>query len=106
MPADIAARGYGLDLTTKPLGLDRAMPRPGTLISACRSDQTASDAWIQRASRYHGAFTWHTYMVLRDHNYKIEYDDLMTKVKYRLLEEGFAQVPQLENNTTGAEFLR
>lgn len=67
------------------------------LLAACRSDQSAADAKIDRA--YHGAFSFCLVKVLRESQGKITYHDLVQRVGGLLYAHSFQQTPQLEYAT-------
>jgi uncharacterized caspase-like protein len=72
----------------------RAVQRGAILVAACRSDQVAADASIDGA--YHGAFTYYLCRALEESGCSGSYAALIQRVRRLLVENGFAQVPQLE----------
>ncbi len=63
------------------------------LIAACRSDQTAADAFFDHA--YHGALTYYLTSVLRETGGRLTYSELIERVGQVISENKFSQVPQL-----------
>lgn len=100
MPADIANRGFGLNLALKP----RCVQDPhvidyedqtGILIAGCKSTQTSADAWIH--NRYDGACTYYLAKVLGESNYDITYTDLVDKMNVEMGADGYEQNPELDS---------
>ena len=87
-PIDIESRSYGADLSIKAI---KKPLRNHVLWSACRSDQTAADAYINR--KYHGAFTH----FLTKHLYDkfLSRSDLLGKIRLDLKKDSYSQIPQL-----------
>jgi hypothetical protein len=65
----------------------------GILLAACGSNQTAADAFLQ--PRYNGAFTYYLLKTLREANFDIDYETLVSKTGRALKENNFAQTPEL-----------
>lgn len=70
-------------------------PKP-TLMAACRSDQTAADAFLD--GRYNGAFTYQFVKSLKSDG-KLPRADVLKLVSKGLKAGGFDQVAQLEGST-------
>jgi metacaspase-1 len=68
------------------------------LWAACRDNQTSADALID--GKWHGAFTHYFCRELTTANGDIVRRDLLKKVKVRLAENDYSQVPQLEYKAT------
>ena len=68
------------------------------LWSACKPEQTASDAQID--GTWHGAFTYYFSKEMNASNNSLSREDLLTKVKNDLEAEKFTQAPQLETEAT------
>jgi hypothetical protein len=68
------------------------------LWSACKPEQTASDAQID--GTWHGAFTYYFCKEMNESNNSLSREDLLTKVINDLKVEKFTQVPQLETEAT------
>ena len=64
------------------------------LVSACRANQVADDAWIN--GDFHGALTFYFYKVVSEAQFKISYSELVEKVRADLKAAHHRQVPQLE----------
>ncbi len=72
----------------------RAAQRGAILLAACRSDQVAADAFIDRD--YHGAFTYYLCRALEETACAASYSAVSQRVRRLLAENGYDQVPQLE----------
>jgi metacaspase-1 len=72
----------------------RATQRGAILIAACRSDQVAADAFIDRD--YHGALTYYLCQALEEAACAGSYSSLIRRVRRLLAMNGYDQVPQLE----------
>lgn len=97
MPADIANRARGLNLSIKTRQLvNRNIEQVGLLISGCQPHQTSADAWIH--SRYMGAATYFLVYHIRHNNYQISYRDLVTNMNHSLRNYGYSQRPELNGN--------
>jgi metacaspase-1 len=68
------------------------------LISGCTDKQTSADAYFETGGggRYHGAMTYYLARILKEHNWKITYSELITQMNRELERDGFEQSPQLE----------
>jgi hypothetical protein len=64
------------------------------LVSGCNDHQESIDA--EFGSVFHGAMTYYALEILREANYRINYNTLWDKVVVRLQDEGFDQEPQVE----------
>ena len=96
-PPDISNRAYGLNLKPKSKGIRNVNnDQIGILVSACRSDQTAADAWINVTGKFQGACTYYLSEVLKENNYDITYVDAVNKVNVKLAAAGYDQQPQLD----------
>lgn len=73
-----------------------AVARGAILIAACRSDQVAADAFIDRD--YHGAFTYYLCQALEESGCGGSYSALVRRVRQLLRQNGYDQVPQLEGD--------
>lgn len=96
MPADIEARGWGLNLPVKERKLqhvDTIEEQDGVLISGCQSNQTSADAWIH--TKYHGACTYYLWEVLKQSNFTISHTDLIQKMNQKMDKHGYTQNPEL-----------
>lgn len=97
MPADIANRGYGLNLQLKPRSVQsRNIDRTGLLISGCQSDQTSADAWIH--NKYMGAATYYLAYALEQNNWDINYKQLVEIMNNKLAQYGYTQRPELNGS--------
>lgn len=101
MPIDIENRAFDKQLQVKPRGIytDRTVQtiedQKGILLSGCRSDQTSADAWIQNVGKYMGAMTHFLTQTLKDNNYDLDYQTLITKTSQTLEFFGYSQRPEL-----------
>jgi hypothetical protein len=100
-PVDIMNRGFDKQLAPKTRGIyiDRSVhtidDQKGVLLSGCRSDQTSADAWIQKANKYMGAFTYYYTEVLKANNWDMTYEDLIVECSKTLEFFGYTQRPEL-----------
>jgi hypothetical protein len=98
IPPDIANRGVGLCLEVKPRAVQtKDVDNTGLLISGCQAHQTSADAWIH--NKYMGACTFYLQEVLKENNYKIDYQTLINKVNQKMLQYGYSQRPQLDGSS-------
>ncbi len=67
------------------------------LWTGCKANETSADAYFK--GRYNGAFTYYYVKVMRDSKNKLSRQDAVAKIR-ALLENDFAQNPQLEGNAT------
>lgn len=100
MPADIANRAIGLDLQVRPRQLQSrpgGVDASGLLISGCQSHQTSADSWFM--NKFMGAATYFTTELLKQHNYRITYKDLVEKLNANLTYHQFTQRPELNGSS-------
>ncbi len=75
------------------------------LLSACRDNQTAADAFID--GQYNGAFTYHLCKILRASGPDLDRGELIQRLTKALSDAQFDQVPQLEGpSNTGPLFAK
>jgi hypothetical protein len=98
MPADIANRSLGLDLSPRPRGVQSGNVKKssGLLISGCQSHQTSADAFIH--NKYIGAATYFLLDSLKKNNYNIGYKELVERMNAKLAKYRYAQRPELNGN--------
>lgn len=66
------------------------------MLSGCKDKQTSSDGGqIEGTSKGSGALTGAFLETLREYNFEITYRQLLTRIRERLKNDGFDQVPQL-----------
>jgi metacaspase-1 len=86
----------------EPRGVKNLLANSGVthqiLWSACKSNQTSSDAKI--GTSWHGAFTYYFVKELRTAKNKLARKDLLAKVKADLKKGGYTQFPQLDCDAT------
>lgn len=70
------------------------------MISGCRDDQYASDAWDERDRKFVGAMSKAFLRTLEAYDYDLTCYNLLKHLRLRLAEDNFTQVPQL---TTSAK---
>ena len=87
-------RGNG-KIQKRPFIVNTVEQGDAILISGCSDKQTSADAYIN--GRYHGALTFYLAQTLRESNWNISYEDLVTKVNDKLDREQYKQDPQLES---------
>ena len=112
-PADIMNRGYDKNLSPRARGIyvDRSVhtieDQKGALLSGCESHQTSADAWIQKARKYMGAFTYYMTEALSNHNWDLTYDQLVIETNKLLDYHGYDQRPELNSPSkySGHKFL-
>jgi hypothetical protein len=85
----LVATGPGTDV--------RELPLSEILITACRDDQTAADAYIDGG--FHGALTHSLVRVLRGAGDRLTYRDLHQEA-VQLMRDQYDQVPQLEGRAS------
>lgn len=90
--AHIARRGTP---TARRFGA-KAAARGAILIAACRADQVAADAFIDRD--YHGALTYYLCRALEEAGWAPSYSALIHRVRELLRLNGYDQLPQLEGH--------
>ncbi|MCU0644027.1 MAG: caspase family protein [bacterium] len=66
------------------------------LISGCTDREYSYDALI--CGTYHGAMTYTALQAIKDANYKITYNQLISRIAYLIDDAGYPQHPQLEGN--------
>lgn len=66
------------------------------LISGCGEHQTSADVYIPEARTYHGALTYNLFQILKEHQWKMSYEDLILELNIKLGREEYTQQPQLE----------
>lgn len=96
MPADIANRGVGLDLSPRPRTLQNVHTiddQVGILVSGCRSDQTSADTYL--GNKYQGAATFMIAHLLSKNNFQMSYKDLIETMNKKMIEFGYTQRPEL-----------
>jgi len=96
MPADIANRGMGLDLSTRKLPVARDVDTTGMLVTGCQSNQTSADAWI--SNMYCGAATYSLISTLKRHNYDVSYKQLVDEMNQFMVTNRFSQRPELNGS--------
>ncbi|PCI92073.1 hypothetical protein COB11_07920, partial [Candidatus Aerophobetes bacterium] len=89
--------GYSFEHMTDPSKELKNLPNV-VMISGCKDKQTSSDGGeIIGSSKGAGALTAAYLETLRECNYQITYRELLTKIRARLHDDGFDQVPQLSS---------
>lgn len=90
---------------TKPFLVTKLNPGDAVLISGCRDNQYSADGEFNEM--YHGALTFYLAQTLKEHNWDVEYSDLVTELNDKMDINGFEQDPQLEGsiNATDSLFL-
>jgi len=107
MPADIANRGFGLDLKPKPRSVQsRDVDNTGLLLTGCQSQQTSADAYLD--GQYMGAGTCSLAKTLEANNYDVDYKTLVENMNQFMVDTGFSQRPELNGSTKlfGDKFLQ
>ncbi|MCH9631083.1 MAG: hypothetical protein S4CHLAM37_10960 [Chlamydiia bacterium] len=88
---------YSFEQTTAPSSELKKLPNV-VMISGCKDKQTSADGGqITGVSKGAGALTAAYLETLREYNYQITYRELLTKIRARLHDDGFDQVPQLSS---------
>jgi len=81
---------------TRPFLVTKLNPGDAVLISGCKDNQYSADG--EFADRYHGALTFYLAQTLKEHDWNIEYADLVTILNDKMDLNGFDQDPQLEGS--------
>jgi len=68
------------------------------VISGCEDTQTSADAWLDRKSQ--GALTHSFSETMRNNNYELDFETLMTGVYQIVKQNNFTQNPTLSSNKT------
>jgi len=71
------------------------------LWTGCKADQTSADAMI--GDSWHGAFTYYLCDAIRESGDRFVREEILKKVRDRLLEGEYTQIPQLEWNATNRD---
>ena len=93
MPPDIANRGIGLGLRSKPRKVQTRDTSTALLISGCGESQISADSYINNV--YAGAATFYIAKSLKDNNFEIDYKTLVEKAARSLADAGYSQQPEL-----------
>lgn len=80
----------------KTKALQRNVDATGLLISGCQSHQTSADAYID--GDYIGACTYYLNKTLKDHDYVINYKNLVDIMNNDLANAGYSQRPELNGS--------
>ena len=93
MPSDIANRGLGLGLRSKPRKIQTRDTSTALLVSGCGESQTSADSFINNI--YAGAATFYIAKSLKDNNFVLDYKTLVEKTANSLNDAGYFQHPEL-----------
>lgn len=106
MPADIANRGFGLDLKPKARQIQSSQDSTAVLISGCQANQTSADTYM--GNKFTGAATFFIQRNLQMSNYDIDYKTLVDKVNTEIAQFGYEQRPELngDQNLFSKKFLK
>lgn len=82
---------------TKPFLVTKLNPGDSILISGCKDNQYSADGAFNGI--YHGALTYYLAQTLKESNWSIYHEDLITILNDKMDFNGFEQDPQLEGST-------
>ena len=99
-PHDVAAR-RSLGLLKDKSALRSMQANKHVLLAACRSDQTAADAYINNS--FNGAFTYYLADAIRSLGAGATYESLHERI-VSALRNKYQQIPQLEGDYSGSLF--